>query len=246
MEVKLIAVSDKRRRFSLPLIRSMDNALRFDAAASALPQEGEYEVYASLRGESKKKGRRVQAASQVLKYSKSAKHELSKDEVQEIEIKEEKKEKPSAVPYFLLVLVANAGLGGWLFTKFNRQKSGGGSTDVPKLDSIDHIQKAIEKLKAQAAVAELDFADPRLSDSSIVAAPADGGSVEDSAGEAPPPAEGAEAPAGAEAAAESSEASADGEASPTPEGAAEEAPPAEATEEPAPEAPAEGEPPKEG
>jgi len=207
MEVKLIAVSDKRRRFSLPLIRSLDNALRFDAAASALPQEGEYEVYASLRGESKKKGRRVQAASQVLKYSKSSKHELTKDEVQEIEIKEEKKEKPSAVPYFLLVLVANAGIGGWLFTKFSKQKGGDGVPSIPKLASLDEIHRSIEKLRAQAALTEMDLADPRLADLSIIAAPTVSAAPSEGAG-----AEGAAAPEAPAAGTEAPAPAAEGEA----------------------------------
>ncbi len=220
MEVKLIAVSDKRRRFSLPLIRSLDNALRFDAAASALPQEGEYEVYASLRGESKKKGRRVQAASQVLKYSKSSKHELTKDEVQEIEIKEEKKEKPSSIPYFLLVLVANAGVGGWLFTKFSKQKGGDGVPSIPKLASLEEIHRSIEKLREQAAVTAMDLADARLTDLSIVAAPALGTT----------PAEGAEAAA----APETAPPAAGSEEVPT-AAAGETAPAGEATSEPPPE-----------
>lgn len=162
VDVKLSAVGPDKKRYVIPLEKSSDG---FRGFSSFLPEDGEYRLKATLTGESRKAGKikdgggtavTVREESNTLTYhKKSAAGEES--EVEVMVVKADKQ--PSSAPYFLVVLLVNATLGGGLYALLGR--GGGGSRDpLPEFPSIQPLRTLLKTLEGRAELTEVDPNDP--------------------------------------------------------------------------------------
>ncbi|MBN8549935.1 MAG: VWA domain-containing protein [Deltaproteobacteria bacterium] len=170
IDIKVIAVDKNKRRISLPVIAAGSSTYR--ARAAALPNDGEYEVQATLNAEGKKKTR-VRDVSNTISYTKVT---LAGEEIIHVVEVEKTVEEPSAspiLPILGLTLANLLGAGiGFLFIKRAQSQL---SFKVPDFEPLDDLQAAIASLEAAAVLTEIDINDPRLSDeklSAVVAPPA--------------------------------------------------------------------------
>jgi len=213
VDVKLVATGPDKKRYVIPLEKHSEGYRGF---ASFLPVEGTYQLKATLTGETRKAGKvkdgggtaiTVREESNSLTYQKKS---LSGEEpeVEVMVVKTEKEE--SSAPYYLVVLLVNAGLGGLLYLLLGR--SGGVSREpLPEFASVQPLKGLLKTLEGREQLTEVDPNDPlfqgdeplpeftlgtdalqvtveTVPDSGVSTSAGDGDAAE------PPPVEGGEAP----------------------------------------------------
>lgn len=162
IEVKLVAVGADKKRYVIPLERHGDGYRGF---SSFLPAEGEYRLKATLTGEARKVGKlkegggaaiTVREESNVVTYQKKT---VSGEEhaVEVLVVKAEPK--GSTAPFYLVVLLVNAALGGALYAMLGR--GGPGSREaLPEFASIQPLKALLKTLEERSQLTEVDPNDP--------------------------------------------------------------------------------------
>lgn len=168
LDIKLIVIDDKRRKYRLPLIKSSENAkgVIYESSTASLPHEGVYQAQASISGESRAK-RSVRAQSKPFEYnfSLSKNEELNPGDVLVIETPKEK------VPEFPLVgliigLLIN-GIFGWKRIGDLKAELKKLAVAVPKFEPPTTAVQVLASLQKRALAAEIELDDPLFTDPAI-------------------------------------------------------------------------------
>ncbi|MCB0328575.1 MAG: VWA domain-containing protein [Bdellovibrionales bacterium] len=159
IEIKLIAIDSKKRLLELPIKKRSDGSLRYEVSSTELAQEGEYELQATIKGETRKKT--VQGVSQVVSYEKKKTEIDSAPQVEYVVVKEEPEVQENPYLLFsLIIFLANAGTAAFCFLKL--KKSGApAEEDLPSFEADPAIAEAIAALEATVQATEVDLDDPR-------------------------------------------------------------------------------------
>lgn len=160
-DVKLIARDTNRKKYDLPIKKSIDSPLIYEFSAGGLPGDGQYLLEARLTGETKKR-QEVEAESRPLKFERVTSVE-DPDVAVQIVAQEEEKPKGEGFPIIqlLLALVGNAGIGAAAFLKL--KKSGGSAAPVSvKYEVPQELTDFIKTLEGMAQSSEVDLEDPNL------------------------------------------------------------------------------------
>lgn len=165
-DVGLYAVDKNRRRLKIPLQES-GSKNRLLASVSVLPEEGVYSVHASFAA-SDRRGRRVEATSNIIQYVLQTKAEAVAV-VEEVAVVPEKvavKKEPANWPYFVVVFLVNALFGGFSVYQVKAGQSIG-SISVPEFVTPPEVLSCVEGIREKLATAEIDFDDPRFSEEAL-------------------------------------------------------------------------------
>ncbi len=218
IEVKLLAISDKRLRYYLPLTRAEGKPVKYEVTTSALPHDGGYELEGSISGVSKTR-KTVKFKTKKLSYDRTHHEAGGDDDVHAIVIEGEKPPEPEKFPWLSLLVITLTNVGfGTFFILTLKKALANMATNVPVFEAPTAYVGLVEELKARSVLAEVDLNDsfytsieePNLPKPSIV--PGSGaGSAAAPAAAAPAP----EAAAAPEAAPEAP--AADGDKAESPE-----------------------------
>ncbi|MCB0320527.1 MAG: VWA domain-containing protein, partial [Bdellovibrionales bacterium] len=156
LEVQLLAKDSKKNLFDLDVKKRTDGSLRYEVPASALLEEGEYELQAIVTGETKKK--KVRGTSQVVYYTRKITEEEKEGPVTHLVTKTEP-EKPPEPPYLLfslLILGLNVGTTAFCVKKL---KSGGSQKEeaLPDLVIDEKILSALVELEEKVSLREVNL-----------------------------------------------------------------------------------------
>lgn len=160
-DVKLIARDTNRKKYDLPIKKSIDSPLVYEFGAAALPGDGQYLLEARLTGETKKR-QEVEAESRPLKFERVTSIE-DPDVAVQIVAQEEEKPKGEGFPLvqLLLALVGNAGIGAAAFLKL--KKSGVSAAPISsKYEVPQELTDFIKALEVLAQTSDVDIDDPNL------------------------------------------------------------------------------------
>jgi uncharacterized protein (TIGR03503 family) len=160
VDVKLMAKAGDRRRYELPLKRSLSNQLQYEFQAAALPEDGQYLLQAFLNAETKKRVE-VEADSKKVIFERGSEVHKADTSVRVVLQQEEKKEEPPGLPLIPLGAVTGANiivyLIGLKLTAGGKQESlSAGSKYRP----LQQVLDAIAALETQASAAEIDLSNP--------------------------------------------------------------------------------------
>ncbi len=163
VDVKLMAKSGDRRRYELPLKRSLSNQLQYEFLAGALPEDGQYLLQAFLKAETKKRGE-VEATSKKVIFERGS--EVHKSDVAvRVVLEDEKKEEPKGFPIIPLGIVTAVNMivmfVGMKMTNPSRAK---GLSAGSKWSPSRQVLEAIAALEEKAAAVEIDLTNPLFAD----------------------------------------------------------------------------------
>jgi Mg-chelatase subunit ChlD len=163
IDVKLMAKSGDKRRYELPLKRSLSNQLQYEFIAGALPQDGQYLLQAFLNAETKKKGE-VEATSKKVIFERGSEVHKS-DMAVRVVLEDEKKEEPKGFPIVQLGIVTAVNMlvmfVGMKITNPSRAK---GLSAGTKWTPARQILEAVAALEEKAAAVDIDLTNPLFSD----------------------------------------------------------------------------------
>lgn len=160
-EVKLLAKDVNRKKYDLPLKRSLESPLVYEFPAAALPSDGQYYLEAKLSAETKKR-QEVEAESRPIKFQRTTSVE-DPDVAVKIVAEEEEKPKGEGFPIIqlLIAILGNLGIGAAAFLQVKK----GGTSSGPvseKYTVPQDVSDFIAALEAKASATEVDFEDPIL------------------------------------------------------------------------------------
>lgn len=166
IEMKLTAVAESRRRFSLPVEKSTRGANLYEASPLSLPEDGLYQVQASVSGLSANK-KKVQASSEVLKYNRvtatkettgeaTEDVQLSKPAAAAVESLPPVPTTPSIMPYVGLVTILNLAVAGLIALMMLKSQVSGGF-QVPAFASVSEIEAKIPSLRELLSRSDIDI-----------------------------------------------------------------------------------------
>jgi hypothetical protein len=162
-EVKLLAKDVNRKKYDLPLKRSLESPLVYEFPAAALPADGQYYLEAKLSAETKKR-QEVEAESRPVKFQRTTSVE-DPDVAVKIVAEEEEENKPKGEGFpilqLLVAILGNLGVGAVAFLKVKK----GGTSSGPisaKYTVPQEVSDFIEALEVKASATEVDFEDPIL------------------------------------------------------------------------------------
>ncbi len=164
VDVKLMAKAGDRRRYELPLKRSLSNQLQYEFQAGALPEDGQYLLQAFLKAETKKRAE-VEADSKKIIFERGSEIHKADSAVRVVLQGEEEKKEPDRFPIVPLGIVTGANLlamlVGMKLTAGGKQK---GLSAGSKYAPSRQILEAITALEEQASAAEIDLTNPIFAD----------------------------------------------------------------------------------
>ncbi len=170
INISLRAKSKSGKIYALPLKASTGQSLRYEVPVSALPEEGVYELQATLTGMKRKK--EVHGSSEVLEYEKvTTELDESMPAVEVVVVEQEEEEgPPSPILWTLIVLVFNGALGGMTFLNMqkNQKKT---SFDVPVYEPSEELVSILSSLEEKSALTDVDINDPMFTGSDVVTPP---------------------------------------------------------------------------
>lgn len=163
VDVKLMAKSGDRRRYELPLKRSLSNQLQYEFVAGALPEDGQYLLQAFLKAETKKRGE-VEATSKKVIFERGSEVHKS-DTAVRVVLQDEEKKEPEKLPVIPIGIVTGINVVvlfvGMKLTNPNRAKGlSAGSKWMPSRQVLD----AITVLEEKAGAVEIDMTNPLFAD----------------------------------------------------------------------------------
>jgi hypothetical protein len=157
-DVKLTARDANRKKYELPLKRSLEDSTVMEFFAVGLPADGQYLMEARLIAETKKR-QEVEAESRPLRFERVTSGKENASAVKVIVLGQEKEPAPAfpLVP-LLCVLVANFGVGGALFLKLRKGQANVGPV-AEKYTTPPEVVAFIRQLEERAAMTEVDVND---------------------------------------------------------------------------------------
>ncbi len=158
-EVKLTARNSDRKKYELPLKKSLDDPTVLEFLAAGLPADGHYLIEAKLIAETKKR-QEVEAESRPVRFERVTSGKEIENTVK-IVVEGEEKEPATPLPFIpiLCVLVANCGVGGAVFLKLRKGQANVGPI-AEKYTTPPEVVAFIEQLEERAAMTEVDVNDP--------------------------------------------------------------------------------------
>jgi uncharacterized protein (TIGR03503 family) len=198
VDVKLMAKSGDRRRYELPLKRSLSNQLQYEFQAGALPEDSQYLLQAFLKAETKKRGE-VEADSKKIIFERGSEVHKADTTVRVVLQGEEKKEEPSGFPLIPIGIVTGINLivlfVGIKLTNPSRSK---GLSAGSKWTASRQIVEAMAVLEEKVAATEIDLTNPLFADLGDSLEAADTAPAEGAPAAQPPAAPSEAAPAPSE------------------------------------------------
>ena len=171
VQVKLLAIDDNKNRFKVPLSQSSESSFVFEAPASSLPHDGEYELQATMSGLNKSQKEQT-GESQIIRFNKvpgEVEHEI----VQHVE--EPKVEVPQEAPPgpwvgLVIVTLLNGAAFFVLYSQLKKSQTQL-SFAVPDFGSLADVTTVMNDLRKRMELAEADVNDPMFSEESLKALP---------------------------------------------------------------------------
>ena len=170
-EVEIMAVDKSRKRYSIKMEETSDPFL-YELPASILPQEGHYEIQATLTGQTKAK-KTIKASSEKVLYLRRLKEsegpvvnveapkEEKGEEVKLTHDKPKKEEPPSPILYIIIATVCNLGVAG-LVLMLMKKSAASSSIQMPSIAPIEPAKEAVVALRKRIEVSEISLDDPIL------------------------------------------------------------------------------------
>ncbi len=180
--VQLLAKDKKRNLYELDIQKREDGSLRYEVAAAALAEEGEYELQATVTGETRRK--KIRGMSQVIKYTRKHTELDAAVEVQRVGIKEEPEEEPDppVVLWSILIFFMNIGTAAFCLKKMSTSASKQ-EESLPELHIPEEVVSGIAELEERAVLTEVDLEDPIYSDEGGIDVPLPGAAATDATAE---------------------------------------------------------------
>lgn len=164
VKVELSARDSKRRKYDLPLRKQLGEVTTYEFAASGFPEDGLYELKATLDGQTKRK-EHIEAATDTLKFQRiSSAEDVSDAAVLVVQQREREEKKPDEGPGFPFIpLILVTAVNGALFffgMKFLDKLDSGSSVDIVHYSPPQEILSTLARLDKIASLTTLEPNDP--------------------------------------------------------------------------------------
>jgi hypothetical protein len=166
VDVKLTAKDVHRKRYELPLKRSVADPLVYEFSAANLLEDGQFLLVATLAAETKKH-QEVEAKSKPVIFERQS---SGKEPEVTVKIVQKEDEKPVTGESFpivpLLVMTAGNVLIGFLGYMLLKRAQSSAVPAVGKYTVPEEVLMAIARLEERAAMTDIDLNDPMFADTS--------------------------------------------------------------------------------
>jgi hypothetical protein len=171
VEVSLIARSAEKKRFEIPLRRSVGNPLEYEVSADALPKDGTYTVYAELHGLTKSR-QPVQAETEPMTFTRKTSPQPRETSAKVVVRETEQQPKPSQFPIASIAVITFLnfiiGIVAYLVIW---KKPAVKSAPAPKYIPQKSLLDAIGELEGRVTQKEITLDDPIFERSSEIQTP---------------------------------------------------------------------------
>jgi hypothetical protein len=167
VKVELSAIDEHRTKLILPVEKAGESGRYFEASSSLLPQDGRYELRATLSGEGKGKAS-VHQTSKVLSFKRVS----SGRTAQEVHVVQAPKV-PEVEGFPIVGLIVMALLiagGGGAAVVLVKRSSGGASVEIKETPIPPEILAGVQELEERSAQSEVDLNDPMFEEEPQAAA----------------------------------------------------------------------------